>query len=184
MENSGNWFLAQIKPNRLDQAVRNLTRQRIKTFMPVRKVSVRRGQRVMVRKQPVFPGYLLVSFDPLGSGWRTINNTYGVSRLVTFGQHLPPPLPDSLILGLKARCDENGCFLPPDDLQVGERVRAIAGPFVDFIARIEEFPDETRVSVLIEIMGRAVHVTMPRRDIEPVENTGHTGGIHCDQPPA
>ncbi len=172
MNNPESWFLAQLKPNRLNQAVRNLERQQIETFMPVRDVSVRRGQRVVMTKQPIFPGYLLVSFDPQGTGWRAINNTYGVSRLVTFGQRLPLPLPKALIMGLKARCDENDCFLPPDDLQVGERVRAISGPFVDFIAKIEEIPDETRVAVLIEIMGRSVHVTMPRHNLERVAGDG------------
>lgn len=170
MHSPDNWFLVQLKPNTLAQATRNLSRQGIGTFMPVRDIGSRRGQQVVVRKKPIFPGYLFVNFDPKKPQWRAINSTYGVARLVTFNQGPPQPLPKSLILGLMARCDENGCFLPPDDFQAGERVRAISGPFVDFIAEIEDVPDQQRVGVLFEIMGRSVRAIMSQRDVERIEN--------------
>lgn len=168
MNVSKNWFLAQLRPNGLALAIQNLSRQGFEAFMPAREISVRSKHGQVTKQQPIFPGYVFVGLDTKNTGLGAINGTRGISRLVTFGQQAPQPLPEELILGLKARCDENNCFLPPNDLKAGERVRAISGPFVDFIAQIESVPDETRVGVLFEIMGRSVRTVMPRTGVERV----------------
>jgi transcriptional antiterminator RfaH len=38
---------------------------------------------------PLFPGYLFVAFDIGKDGWRKVNSTYGITRIVTLG-NAPP----------------------------------------------------------------------------------------------
>jgi transcriptional antiterminator RfaH len=161
-----NWYLAQLKPNGFQAAMRNLGRQGIPTFMPLRTLSSRKAGIVSAQKKPIFPGYLFVQLDPGSASWRSVNSTLGVARLVAFGNSTAQPLPENLMLALAARCDEDDCLLPPDDFKIGEHARAISGPFLDFVVEIETIPDAKRIGVLFEIMGRTVRAVIPRHNLE------------------
>lgn len=169
MSGSYKWFLAQLKPNGFDRAVINLERQEIKSFMPLRHVQVRRGNRSTLKPQPLFPGYLFVNVDSESSQWRAINSTYGVSKLVSFGAQGPAPLPDQFISGLIARCDEENNLLPPDDLEIGEKVKIISGPFSDFIVTVETIPSQTRIGILFELLNQVTNATIDVDQIERIK---------------
>lgn len=167
MNRSGfdNWFAAQLKPNGLGLATVHLARQGFATFCPTRlETRMRRGQRVPFRK-PLFPGYIFVNFDPAAPGWPAINSTRGIARLIVQDRLAAMPLPPDLMAGLMSRCDEDGLLLPPSDLEAGDRVRVLSGPFADFITRIEDIRDDQRLGVLIELMGRKVQATLPREGV-------------------
>lgn len=170
MSASQKWYLVQLKPNGFDRAVVNLERQNIHSFMAHRKVLRRVGQRQTQKKQPLFPGYLFIHINPSTTQWRSINSTYGVSRIVSFGSEKPPALPDQLISGIKLRCDEEDCLLPPVDLKIGEQVKIISGPFADFVATIETMPSQTRLGLLFEFLGQKTPVQIGH---ENVERVGH-----------
>jgi transcriptional antiterminator RfaH len=163
------WFIAQVKPNGFERACTNLERQDFKTFMPVRETLIRRGRTRQKSKQPLFPGYIFVGTDPLNPKWNTINNTIGVSRLVSFGKNEPAPLPQQLIEGLMARCTDDFNLLPPDDLKVGDHVRAVSGPFMDYVATIETISNQTRLGILFDFMGQKTRAVIKSSDIEKVE---------------
>src|SRR3954471_8443199 len=76
------WYLAQVRPNSFQIAERNLARQSFPVFCPTQEETRRRAGRFVLVTQPLFPGYLFVSFNPASAAWRAINSTYGVSRLV------------------------------------------------------------------------------------------------------
>ncbi len=105
------WYLVQIKPNSYRIAERALQRQGYSVFCPLLEISQVRAGRSSLVKKPLFPGYLFVAFDPLDAPWRAINNTHGVSRLVTFGENYPPAVPNALVVSLMSRCDEEGKLL-------------------------------------------------------------------------
>ena len=93
---SSAWFLAQIKPNCAKIADRNLKRQGFETFLPTEEeTKQRRGQFVTTMRQ-MFPGYIFVAIDRTESRWQTVNSTYGVTRLVSFGD-APAVVPFDLI---------------------------------------------------------------------------------------
>lgn len=155
MANDGptrNWFLAQLKPNCAMIADRNLRRQGFDTFLPLEDVTQQRRGTFVTVERPLFPGYIFVAFDMSGGFWRTVNSTYGVTRLVSFGQE-PAVVPDDLVSELTLRCDPAGKLLPPPRLTPGDKVTLITGPFADFVAQIETINAEQRAWVLIEIMG-------------------------------
>lgn len=160
------WFVAQLRPQGLARAQEHLHRQSFQTFAPeILTSALRAGVSRKVRK-PLFPGYLFISFDPSAPEWNAINSTRGIARLILSDPRHPVPLPRALMAALKARCDASGLLLPAPDYQVGDRIRVLAGPFVDVITTIETLPSPARIGVLIEIMGGKVRTTMPHDQIQ------------------
>ncbi|ULB12120.1 transcriptional activator RfaH (plasmid) [Cereibacter azotoformans] len=146
------WYLVQTKPNAFRIAERNLLRQDFPVFSPTQNQTKKHGTRFRHTVQQLFPGYLFVRFNPEFPQWRAINATYGVSRLVTFG-NIPSPVPHALIAGLRQRCANDGTLLPPEQLSLGDRVRIISGPFADYVATVEQIEPDKRVWILLDILG-------------------------------
>jgi len=160
------WFLAQIKPNSHKIAECNLRRQKFQTFLPLHEETKRRAGRFTTTLRPLFTGYMFVAFDASKGGWRVINSTYGITRLVGFSEE-PQPVPLDLISRLMLRCDESGKLLPPRILRPGDTVEISGGPFAEFVATVEKVDPDQRVWVLLDLMGRttrlAVHSKALRR---------------------
>lgn len=150
------WFAAQLKPNGLHQAERSLTRQGFEIFCPWMIETQRRNGRLQDLRRPLFPGYLFVRLDPEAGLWQAVNATRGLTRLVQTDPRVPTPLPDGLIAGLRARCTEAGQLQTDPDLVPGDRVRVVAGPFMDLVARIETIGSDARIRVLFDLMNRKV----------------------------
>jgi transcriptional antiterminator RfaH len=156
---SSTWFLAQFKPNSHQIAERNLLRQGFSVFLPRQEDTVQRNGKFVPRIRPLFPGYLFVAIDPARGSWRTVNSTYGISRLVSFGGD-PAAVPPDLVAELQLRCDSEGLLLPPPALKPGDAVVVRSGPLADFVASIEEFTPDKRVWILLEIMGGKTRVAI------------------------
>ena len=159
------WFVAQLRPNGLAQARVHLRRQRFESFSPERMSSQSLRGRLMQNRQPLFPGYLFVQFNPDAPGWTAINNTRGIARLLLQDPRRPRALPQSLMAGLQARCGPDELVKPADDLEVGDQIRILSGPFADFITQIDHLPDSERVGVLLDLMGRDVRTSLHRGQI-------------------
>ena len=153
------WFLAQYKPNCAKIAERNLRRQSFHTFLPLHEETKRRSGRFTTTLRPLFNGYLFVNFDTSKGGWRAINSTYGITKLVSFANE-PQPVPNDLVSNLMQRCDEDGKILPPRAFKAGEIVTLSGGPFSDFVATVETVEADQRVWVLLDLMGRATRVAV------------------------
>ncbi len=159
------WSLAQLKPNGLAIALRNLERQGFEVFVPRHSVTRRVGGRFRDRLEPLFPGYVFVEVGRATSPWRKINSTLGVARLVQFGGGGPAIVAPELIEGLKTRCTDEGILAPCSDLSPGDLARITRGPFADFVARVETIDKDQRVWMLLDLMGRQTRVAMSPRDV-------------------
>jgi len=161
------WFLAQIKPNSHRIAERNLGRQGFQTFLPLQEETKRARGKFTTQMRPLFPGYLFVSFDVAAGGWRAVNSTYGITRLVSFGKD-PTPVPPDLVSTLMLRCDREGKLMSPKQLAVGDEVMMTKGPFAQFIATIESIAPDRRIWVLMEFMGGKTRVAVNADDLRAV----------------
>jgi transcriptional antiterminator RfaH len=111
--------------------------------------------------RPLFPRYIFVAIDMATHRWRSIQSTFGVSRLVTNGDD-PAVVPEGVIHALKAREDEKGfvrinskpAFAP------GDKVRVLAGAFMDSAGLFSGLADHDRVSILLDMLGRKVRVLL------------------------
>ena len=153
------WFILQFKPNSHRLAKRNLHRQGFELFLPLHEVTKHKYNRYVSDLRPLFPGYMFVAFNPASGPWSQINCTAGVSKLVCFGDQ-PSPIPLDLISGLMARCNSVGKLLPPNQLNKGEAVQLLTGPFANYIAKVETIDAEQRVWVLMELMGRVTRISV------------------------
>lgn len=158
------WFLAQLKPNCAQIALRHLERQGFECFLPLERSTKRRGSRFASRLLPYFPGYMFVAFHNHSAPWRAIRSTQGVARLVSFGAE-PTQVPNHIIEELVQNCDEDGCVRNCASLAAGDRVRIASGPFGSFIGQVDRIGREERVWVLLDIMGKATRVALTNSDL-------------------
>ena len=160
------WYVAQLKPNGFKKAQLNLARQGFECFMPMRKVTIRHARKLNTGLRPVFPGYIFIKFG-LGNGdWRKINSTLGVNRLISFKEGRPAKIPDALIEGFMARCDDQNMLKPISDWKSGEKARLVSGPFADFIGQVEELVSGDRVRLLFKFMEQYKSLEVPSAALE------------------
>ena len=157
---SKEWFILQFKSNSHHLAAKNLNRQGFETFLPLHDTTSRRTSRFINTSKPLFPGYMFIKFDRAESQWHKINNTYGVSRLITFNSLLKS-IPTKFVDSLMKRYDSSGKLIPIQKLKEGDRVKILKGPFADFIASVENYESEQRIWVLMDLMGRTTKIQIP-----------------------
>ena len=154
---SKEWFVLQFKSNSHHLAAKNLNRQGFETFLPLHDTTSRKLSRFINTSKPLFPGYMFITFDRAESAWHKINNTYGVSRLITSNSELKP-IPTIFIDSLMMRYDLSGKLLPVEKLKKGDQVKVLEGPFADFIATVETYETEQRIWILMDLMGRKTKI--------------------------
>ena len=157
---SKEWFILQFKANSHHQATKNLKRQGFDTFLPFHDATSRKASRFISNSQPLFPGYMFVKFDKTESGWHKINNTFGVSRLITFNSILKS-VPNTFITNLMKRYDLSGNLLPIEKFKNGDQVKVSKGPFANFIATVETYENDQRIWILMDLMGRKARIQSP-----------------------
>jgi len=160
------WFILQFKPNAHHRANKNLTNQGFETFLPLHDATSRKLSRFINTSKPLFPGYMFIKFDRAELAWHKINNTYGVSRLITVNSILKP-IPTKFVDNLMKRYDLPSKLLPIKKLKKGDQVTVSKGPFANFIATIEKYEDEQRIWVLMDLMGRKTKIHTTSDTLQP-----------------
>lgn len=155
------WYVAHTQPHAEVRAVLNLERQGFEAYLPRYLKRRRHARKVDVVPVPVFPRYLFVSIDVARQRWLSIRSTVGISRLVCQGD-APLAVPGGIVETLRSRHDENGFvrLLSPPGLRVGDKVRVIGGAFEEAMGLFEQVTDEQRVTILLDLLGRKVRVTL------------------------
>jgi transcriptional antiterminator RfaH len=163
---SKEWFILQFKSNSHHLAVKNLNQQGFDTFLPLYNTTLRKTSRFVASNKPLFPGYMFISFDKSKSKWHKINNTYGVSRLITFNSILKS-IPTTFVENLMMRYDLSGNLLPVEKLKKGDQVKVLKGPFANIIATVEKYEDDQRIWILMDLMGRISKIQMQFDAVQP-----------------
>lgn len=85
--------------------------------------------------------------------------------MVQFGE-VPQSVPDSMVQAIRAREDSLGAVnVAPQGLQKGDRVRVREGAFAEYTALLEEVSDDKRVILLLDLMGRAVRISVAAENL-------------------
>jgi transcription antitermination factor NusG len=105
---------------------------------------------------------LFIRLDLTRDRWRSVNGTFGVTRLVMQGD-MPHPVPRGVVETMIAVVDTKGFLRLDEGLKVGSPVRLIAGPFAEQLGTLDRLDDFGRVRVLLEIMGATVPVRLERK---------------------
>jgi transcriptional antiterminator RfaH len=156
----GRWFVAHTQPQAEMRAVLNLERQGFATYLPRYLKRRRHARKVETVPMPVFPRYVFVSIDLAQQRWLSIRSTVGVSRLVGHGDS-PLSVPNGVVEAMMRRHDEAGYLrLAASGLNVGDKVRVLGGAFEETLGLFEGITDEQRVTILLDMLGRKVRVTL------------------------
>jgi transcriptional antiterminator RfaH len=162
---SKEWFILQYKTNSHLQATKNLNRQGFKTFLPLDNSITKKSSRFIPTTKPLFPGYLFITFDRADTKWHRINNTYGVSRLITSDSMLKS-ISTTFVNNLMKRYDSSGNLLTMEKLKKGDRVKVSSGPFANFIATVETYESEQRIWLLMDLMSRKIRIQTPLNTLQ------------------
>src|SRR5712692_9782228 len=116
------WYAVHTLPLREAYAQGHLRNQAFRTFLPKRRKTVRHARRLRAVEAAFFPRYLFVVLDLTRHHWRSVNGTFGVSRLVMRGEE-PHPVPCGLVEALIEMADSDGILQFSQNLKVGSAVR-------------------------------------------------------------
>lgn len=155
--NGERWYVVHTQAHAEMRVVANLLRQEFRPFCPLVTKTVRHARKVTQKHAPLFPNYLFVLLDVSRDRWRSVNGTFGVVRLLTYGD-VPIPVPKGVVEAIETRLNAAGDIEWSTSFASGQAVRICAGPFADLVGRIEHLDDAGRVRILLDLMGRVVTV--------------------------
>jgi transcriptional antiterminator RfaH len=138
-----------------------LSIQGFPTFLPRFRKTVRHARKLATVSAPFFDRYLFIALDLDRDRWRSVNGTFGVTRLVANGAG-PIPLPPGVVEAMIDASDEHGFVNVGRALQVGECVRVLTGPFADLVGVLVRADGARRVQVLLQLLGGTVAVSIDR----------------------
>jgi transcription termination/antitermination protein NusG len=143
------WFVVKTKWKMETEAAQRISDQGFGAFVPEHVV------RVGTRKPkdetlPLFPGYVLASFDPDIPRWRAIVSTRGVEHIFGSSPYTPTPLPPGTAAELLQR--PLTPTTPPVYNLTGATVQVASGPFKDLVG-VCKWSSEKRVRVLLGLLN-------------------------------
>jgi transcription antitermination factor NusG len=153
------WAVVQTETQR-EHAVRLLLmRAAYETYLP----------RIKIRSRiaPLFPSYLFVRL--VDQRWYPVMWTPHVTRLLMAGDQ-PAQLPEDVVTHIRKR-EHNGFVKLPNvsrQLRKGQKVKVIRGSFEGHVGLYEGMSGKDRERVLLELLGQAVAVELPGKDIAPL----------------
>jgi transcriptional antiterminator RfaH len=160
------WYVVQTQANSEVKAAQNLMRQGYEIYLPQYLKRRRHARKVDCVARPLFPRYVFVAVDTAAQRWRSIQSTFGVSHLVTNGNE-PAVVPQGVVLSLKMRQDEKG-FIKMDTrpkFAPGDKVRVLAGVFMDSAGLFDGARDHDRIAILLDILGGKVRVQLDAEQV-------------------
>ena len=165
LETGERWYVARVHPNRENSAQFNLERLGFRSFAPRVRRTVRHARKSRIVLAPLFPGYVFLILDLSKDRWRSVNATFGVASLI-MGAEQPMPVPSGVVEAL-VTSENSGLVRLDDDLEIGQRVRIVSGPFAEALCRLVHLDDRGRVRVLLELMGTEVTAQLDRARVAP-----------------
>ncbi|WDV45436.1 transcription termination/antitermination protein NusG [Clostridiaceae bacterium M8S5] len=123
-------------------------------------VEIKNGKK-KIKERKKFPGYVMVKMLMTDESWYLVRNTRGVTGFVGPGSK-PVPLTDEEVRNMGVQE-----ILPSIDINSGDTVKVISGPFENFMGTVKNINNERRkLKVFISMFGRE---TLVELDFEQVE---------------
>jgi transcriptional antiterminator NusG len=159
----------KVKAN-LEKRVASMNMQDkiFRILVPVEDEVEIKGGKKRVSKRKIFPGYVLVEMILTDDSWYVVRNTPGVTGFVGSGNKPIPLQPSEVQAIMRQMGLEEG--RTRIDLDLGESVRVIAGPFENFIGTVDEiYPEKNKVKVLVSMFGRETPVELDFSQVEKLD---------------
>ncbi len=180
------WYAVQVASG-CEKRVKTNLDQRIHTLDVadrILEVQIPQAQIVKIRKdgsrqhgqEKVFPGYVLVQMIMDDDAWQVIKNTPHVINFVGAEQkrrygrgrgHVTPvPLTRKEVDRIFKQAEGQDVVVKIN-LNIGDQIKVLAGPFKDFDGEVVEvFPERSKLKALLSIFGRETPVELEFDQIE------------------
>jgi transcription elongation factor/antiterminator RfaH len=165
LEEDERWFLAHTLSKSERKAEMHLRAQGFRTYLPQIDKTVRHARQFRRVRAALFPGYMFLILDLSRDRWLSVRSTVGVSSLFTC-EGRPVPVPAGIVEGIIEYSDGNLTSLDAG-LTKGQSVRIVSGPFAGLVGTLDRLDGAGRTRVLLDIMGKAIPVGLPRIALSP-----------------
>lgn len=174
MESEKNWYVIHTYSGYENKVKANLERkvhsmgmedEIYRILVPMEDEVETKDGKKKVTKKKIFPGYVLVEMIVNDRSWYVVRNTPGVTGFVGSGTK-PIPLTDAEVKRiLKAMGYEE--IKPSIDVEVGQVVRIVSGPFENWTATVTEINSERgKLKVLVDLFGRETPAEVDFSEVE------------------
>jgi transcriptional antiterminator NusG len=123
-------------------------------------VEVKNGKK-KIKQRKIYPGYVLIKMIVTNESWYVVRNTRGVTGFVGPGSK-PVALTDDEVrrMGIEM-------MVPTLDIEPGDSVQVISGPFESFMGVVDEVHiEKMTLKVIISMFGRETPVELEYYQVE------------------
>ncbi len=172
-----NWYAIHTYSGYENAVARNL-KQRIDTLgmqnkifdviVPVEKKVKIKGGKKTETEEKIYPGYVLVDMLVDDDSWYVVRNTPRVTGFVGAGVN-PVPVAEEEINYIFSRMKTSERDIANLDLEIGESILVVDGPFKDHEGKIAEIDKERgKIRVLVNMFGRETPVELDFLQIKKI----------------
>jgi transcriptional antiterminator NusG len=177
---SKRWYVVQAYSGyekRVKEAIEEAVRlEKLESFfgeimVPTEEVVEMKSGKKRKSERKFFPGYVLVEMEMTEKTWQLVRNVPRVTGFVGGTTEKPAPITEADVDRIMQRMQDSADKPQPKRLfSVGEVVRVIDGPFLDFSGVVEEVNyEKSRVRVSVSIFGRSTPVELEFSQVEKEE---------------
>ena len=121
-----------------------------------------------VKKNEIFPGYVLIKMIMDDDSWYVVRNTPGVIGFASAGTN-PVPVTEEEVRRIKQDMGMDVINKVDIDLEVGQKVKVTDGVLDDHVGEIKEIDYEKQeLTVLVSMFGRSTPVELNFDQVEKV----------------
>ncbi|MEO0086292.1 MAG: transcription termination/antitermination protein NusG [candidate division WOR-3 bacterium] len=138
-------------------------------IVPAEKVARVRKSKIVPEERQLYPGYIVVEFEPVEAALALVNAIPGVTHLLGTKQE-PTPLSEEEVNSMLEQIERGRDRAEPEaPYEKGENIKVTKGPFAGFTGTVDEiFAERRRVKVIVTIFGRPTPIDLDFLDVQPI----------------
>ena len=170
------WYSIRVisgKEQKIEEAIvwevedQNLQDQIQEIFVPTEKIVEMKDGKKKVKTKVFFPGYVLLKMELTNETRYLIENVNNVLNFVGPKGNPQAMRPEEIsrIVGVVEKGDDQEVFQSP--FKVGDAIRVVDGPFLDFSGFIQEINiEKQKLKVSVSIFGRPTPIELDYLQVE------------------
>jgi transcriptional antiterminator NusG len=161
------WFAAQVAPRSEKKVATVLEYKGYQQFAPTYLLRKQWSDRIKIREEPLFPGYVFVRIS--GTTFGSVCSTPGIIRILSFGGR-PVPLSDSEIDSVQ-RLTLRGKPQPTGHVSGGDKVKISDGPFAGIVGIVRQIRKRDCLIFSLQLVSQSIYIEVDEFQIEPIPST-------------
>lgn len=126
-----NWYVVQTKAGdeeKVKEKIEKLKINNLQTFLPRRKLLIRRKGIFLYELKPLYPGYFFINMKLEPAILSKLYKVSGLIRILGDAKRKPKPVPENEMKIIFSMINENDIVVPSQALFVNDRIKIVGGP--------------------------------------------------------